>query len=54
MIGRDVVASEVVAAHVFAVFGLFAYFVGGLSLDFLDVCFTLTMMSSQQRLTNCC
>ena len=54
MSGRDVVASGVVAAHVVAVFGLFACFVGGLSLDFLGVGFTLTMMSSQQRLTSCC
>ena len=37
MSGRDVVASDVVAAHVVAVFGLFACFVGGLSLDFLGV-----------------
>jgi len=41
MSGRDVVASDVVA-----VFGLFACFVGGLSLDILGVCLTLTMMSS--------
>ena len=46
MSGRDVVASDVVAAHVVAVFGLFACFVGGLSLEFLCVCFTLTTMNS--------
>ena len=34
MSGCDVVASDVVAAHVFTVFGLFACFVGSLSLDF--------------------
>ena len=34
--GRGVVASDVVAAHVFAVFGMFACFVGGLSLDFAE------------------
>ena len=36
MSGRDVVASDVVAA-----FGLFARFVGGLSLNFLGVGFLL-------------
>ena len=36
MSGRDVVASDVVAAHVFAVFGLFACFTGGLSLYFAE------------------
>ena len=54
MSGCNMVASDVVAAHVVAVSGLFACFVGSLSLDFLSVGFTLTMMSSQQRLTSCC
>ena len=36
MSGCDVVASDVIAAHVVAIFGLFACFVGGLSLDFAE------------------